>query len=92
MPHLACEPSPSCWLTALVAVWGWRRLVARLAFVASLTAAALLDLDRLLFVLIILPVIVLFFLVLGPPGAWVARRSGAGAAGLGVSFPLFVAG
>jgi pimeloyl-ACP methyl ester carboxylesterase len=87
---------------SMVAVGGWRRLVARLAFVVSLTAAAFMDLERLLFVLIILPVIVLFFLVLGPLGRWVARKSGAGAAGLGlgiilawalgVSFPLFVAG
>ena len=87
---------------SMVAVGGWRRLVARLMFMASLTAAAFMDLERLLFVLIILPVIVLSFLVLGPLGAWVARKSGAGAAGLGlgiilawalgVSFPLFVAG
>ena len=87
---------------AVVAMGGWRRGVARLGFVASLIAAALMDLERLMFVLIILPVIVLFFLVLGPLGSWVARRSGAGAAGLGlgvilawalgVSFPLFVAG
>lgn len=86
----------------LVAVGGWRRLVARLMFLASLAAAAFLDLDRLLFVLIILPVIALFFLILGPLGRWVARQSGAGSAGLGlgailawalgVSFPLFVAG
>lgn len=73
-----------------------------MAFLAFLTAAALLELERLLFVLIILPVIVLFFLELGPLGRWVARSSGAGAAGLGlgiilawalgVSFPLFFAG
>ena len=76
--------------------------MARLGFLTSLVGAAFLDLDRLLFVLIILPVIGLFFLVLGPLGRWVARHSGAGAAGLGlgiilawalgVSFPLFVAG
>ncbi|MCX7286814.1 MAG: alpha/beta hydrolase [Rhodobacterales bacterium] len=87
---------------SLVAVDGWRRLVARLMFLASLAAAAFMDLERLLFVLIILPVIGLFFLILGPLGRWVARISGAGAAGLGlgvilawalgVSFPLFVAG
>jgi Serine aminopeptidase, S33 len=85
---------------SLVAIGGWRRLVARLMFLASLAAAAFLDLERLLFVLIILPVIGLFFIILGPPGRWVARQSGAGAAGLGlgvilawalgVSFPLFV--
>jgi hypothetical protein len=87
---------------SLVAVDGWRRLVARLMFLASLAAAAFMDLERLLFVLIILPVIGLFFLILGPLGRWVARQSGAGAAGLGlgvilawalgVSFPLFVTG
>jgi hypothetical protein len=86
----------------VVAVGGWRRLVARLMFLASLAAAAFMDLERLLFVLIILPVIGLFFLILGPLGRWVARQSGAGAAGLGlgvilawalgVSFPLFVTG
>ncbi len=84
----------------MVAVGGWRRLVARIAFLVSLVLAAFLDLERLLFVLIILPVIVLFFLVLGPLGRWVARQSGPGAAGLGlgtilawalgVSFPMFV--
>jgi hypothetical protein len=87
---------------SLVAVDGWRRLVARLMFLASLAAAAFMDLERLLFVLIILPVIGLFFLILGPLGRRVARQSGAGAAGLGlgvilawalgVSFPLFVTG
>lgn len=99
---LALGTVPFMLADSMVAVGGWRRLVARLMFMASLTAAAFLDLERLLFVLIILPVIVLFFLVLGPLGAWVARKSGAGAAGLGlgiilawalgVSFPLFVAG
>ena len=53
---------------SMVAVGSWRRLVPRLAFMASLTAAAFVDIERLLFVLIILPVIVLFFLVLGPLG------------------------
>ena len=87
---------------AVVAQGGWRRLVARLGFLSSLGIAAALDIDRLMFVLIILPVIGLFFVVLGPLGRWVARQSGAGAAGLGlgvilawalgVSFPLFVGG
>ncbi len=99
---LAVGTVPFMIADASVAVGGWRRFVARLGFILSVTAAALLDLDRLMFVLIILPVIVLFFLVLGPLGRWVARHSGAGAAGLGlgailawalgVSFPLFVAG
>ena len=99
---LAVGTVPFMVADATVARGGWRRGFARLGFIASLTAAAFLDLERLLFVLIILPVIVLFFLVLGPLGRWVARQSGAGAAGLGlgvilawalgVSFPLFVAG
>ena len=57
-------------------------------FVALLTAAAFMDLERLVFVLIILPVIVLFFLLLGPLGRWVARISGAGTAGLGLRIIL----
>ncbi len=99
---LAVGTVPFMLADATVARGGWRRGVARLGFIASLTAAAFMDMERLLFVLIILPVIVLFFLVLGPLGRWVARQSGAGAAGLGlgvilawalgVSFPLFVAG
>jgi hypothetical protein len=99
---LAVGAIPFMLADALVAVGGWRRLVARLLFLASLAAAAFMDLERLLFVLIILPVICLFFLILGPLGRWVARQSGAGAAGvglgiilawaLGVSFPLFVMG
>lgn len=99
---LAVGTVPFMLADAMVARGGWRRLVARLAFLASLAAAAVLDLERLMFVLIILPVIALFFLVLGPLGRWVSRQSGAGAAGLGlgivlawalgVSFPLFVGG
>ncbi len=78
-----------------------RRLAARVAFFLSLGLATALDLERLFFLLIIAPVIVLFFLVFGLMGRWVARRSGALAAGvglgvalawaLGVSFPLFEA-
>jgi len=96
---LAAGTVPFLLADAAVAQGGWRRAVARLVFIGSLAGAAFLDLERLLFVLIILPVIGLFFLVLGPLGRWVAARSGAGAAGvglgvilawaLGVSFPLF---
>lgn len=99
---LALGTVPFMLADAVVARGGWRRLFARLMFLASLTAAALLDPERLLFVLIILPVIVLFFLILGPLGRWVSQRSGPSAAGLGlgvilawsigVSFPLFVGG
>ena len=69
----------------------------------SLGVAAALDPDRLLFLLIILPVVLLFFLIYGLMGRrWVARQTGPVAEGiglglilawtLGVSFPLFNAG
>ncbi len=79
----------------------WRRLVARIAFVASLLIAMALDFERLLFLFIVLPVIILFFLIFGLMGAWVGRRTGAPTAPglglglilawtLGVSFPVVV--
>lgn len=79
-----------------------RRLAARVALLASLAGAAMLDPPRLMFLFIILPAMVLFFLVHGLMGRWIGQRSGALAAGiglglclawaLGVSFPLFRAG
>jgi len=79
----------------------WRALVARSAFLVSLVVAVLLDLERLFFLLIILPVIVVFYFVFGTMGGWVGRRTGAPVAAglgmgltlawaLGVTFPLFV--
>lgn len=80
----------------------WRRVAARLALLLSLAGAALLDPERLMFLFIILPVLVLFFLFQGLMGRWIGQRSGPMAAGiglglclawaLGVSFPLFSAG
>ena len=77
----------------------WRRFTARAALILSLTGAAAIDPDRLVFLLLILPVLLLFYLVHGLMGRWVAQRCGALAAGiglglclawaLGVSFPLF---
>lgn len=77
-----------------------RTLAARGAFLASLIAAVALDFDRLMFLLIILPVILLFFLLFGTLAGWIGRRTGLPAiAGLGfgltlawalgVTFPLF---
>lgn len=85
-----------------LAPW-WRVLAARTAFLASLALAVALDFERLFFLLIILPVIVVFFIIFGLMGGWVGRRtkspfaSGVGlgiilAWALGVSFPLFEAG
>jgi len=78
----------------------WRRWTARLLFLASLGLAVALDFERLFFLLIILPVILLFYLSFGLMGAWVGRRTGSVVAmglglglvlgwALGVTFPMF---
>ncbi len=67
----------------------WRVLLVRAAFLASLAAAVALDFQRLFFLVIILPVIVLFFLLFGMMAGWVGRRTGLpAAAGLGLGFVL----
>jgi hypothetical protein len=78
----------------------WRRWTARLLFLASLGVAVALDFERLFFLLIILPVILLFYLSFGLMGAWVGKRTGSVMAmgiglglilgwALGVTFPMF---
>ncbi|MHA7816020.1 MAG: alpha/beta fold hydrolase [Pseudohaliea sp.] len=77
----------------------WRRVLARFGLLLSLALAALLDRERLGFVLLVLPVVLLFFCIHGLMGRWVAQRAGPLGAGvglglalawaLGVSFPLF---
>lgn len=78
----------------------WRVIVLRVAFLLSLGLAVSLDMERLFFLLIILPVIVLFFLLFGTMSGWVGRRCGMPAAcglglglvlawALGVTFPMF---
>ena len=77
-----------------------RRVVARIALMASLAAAALIDPEKLIFIILILPVLLLFYFVYGLMGRWVSRRLGVVASSLGlglclawalgVSFPLFV--
>jgi hypothetical protein len=80
----------------------WRGLAVRGAALGALALAVALDFERLFFLVIILPVIVLFFLLFGTAGGWAGRASrrpaavGAGlglflAWALGVTFPLFVA-
>jgi hypothetical protein len=79
----------------------WQRIAARVAFLASLGAAVALDVEGLFFLVMIAPVIVLFWLTLGTMGRVAARRAGPATAGLalgvilawalGVSFPLFAA-
>lgn len=80
----------------------WQKIVARIGLLASLGGAVALDFQGLFFVLMIVPVILLFFLVFGTMGRFVAARAGATAPGLAlgvilgwalaVSFPLFTAG
>ncbi|WP_299025317.1 alpha/beta fold hydrolase [uncultured Sulfitobacter sp.] len=80
----------------------WQRLVLRVAFFASLMWAVYLDFEGLFFLILIAPVMVLFYIVFGLMGRWVAQRagpltSGAGlglilAWALGVSFPFFAVG
>jgi hypothetical protein len=72
-----------------------------LGFLVSLGIAVALDFEGLFFLLMIAPVMVLFYLVFGTMGRDIARRSGALSSGLtlgvvlawalGVSFPLFQA-
>ncbi|MCC1482667.1 alpha/beta hydrolase [Roseibaca sp. Y0-43] len=80
----------------------WRSVVVRCAFLGSLALAVALDFDGLFFLVIIFPVIVLFFLLFGTMAGWVGRRTGLPAASglglglvlawsLGVSFPMFQA-
>ena len=81
----------------------WRIFLSRGAFLASLGAAVLFDFERLFFLLIIIPVVLLFFVIFGTMGGFVARRTmspiaagiGLGlilAWSLGVSFPMFSPG
>lgn len=89
---ILCEAGRARW---------WRVIVARMAFLVSLGIAVALDFERLFFLLIILPVIVIFYLIFGLMGGWVGRRTRAPFApglgmgltlawALGVTFPMFV--
>lgn len=79
----------------------WRRIAARVALLVSLGIAVALDLEGLFFLLIIAPVILLFFFVHGAMGRAFGKRAGPLLAGialgiilawaLGVSFPMFAA-
>ncbi len=84
------------------AVW-WQRVVVRGAFLGSLGIAVALDFERLFFLVLIFPVILLFYGTFGVMGRWVGRRTGSVMAvglglglllgwALGVSFPMYVAG
>ncbi len=78
-----------------------RRIAIRTSFLVSLGLAVWLDFQGLFFLIMIAPVLVLFYLVFGTMGHATAKRSGPLAAGLalglvlawalGVSFPVFQA-
>jgi hypothetical protein len=82
---------------------GWGRVLAvRAALLASLGLAVALQFERLFFLILILPVIGLFFVLFGLAAGWVGRRTGAPLApglglglmlawALGATFPLFAA-
>jgi hypothetical protein len=87
------------WLTRGAGAARGGVLVARLCFLLSLAIAVALDLERLFFLIIVVPVIVLFFLYYGLISGWTYRRTGnplvAGLASaiafawaIGVTFPL----
>lgn len=77
----------------------WQRFVIRLSLLLSLGLAVALDFEGLFFLMIIAPVLVLFYLVFGTMGRAASTRAGPLASGvalslvlawaLGVSFPLF---
>lgn len=78
----------------------WRVLLARGGVLLSLMVAVALNFERLMFLLIILPIILLFFLIFGTMSGWIGRRTGLPAVAgvgfglmlawaLGVTFPLF---
>lgn len=77
----------------------WAPAFLKLCFLASLAGAIALDLGRLFFLIIILPVILLFFAVHGRIAAWTANATGhwapgavanavALAAGIAATFPI----
>ncbi len=76
-----------------------RRVIVRISLLLSLSFAVALDFEGLFFLMLIAPVLVLFFVVFGSLGRAVARGSGPMSSGLalglvlawalGVSFPLF---
>jgi hypothetical protein len=87
------------WLTRGEGAARGAYFVSKLAFLLSLAAAVVLDFERLFFLVIIVPVMMLFFLVYGLFSHWAYRQSGhpfvagfanaiAFAWAIGVTFPL----
>jgi hypothetical protein len=90
------------WLTRGAGAARGAYLASKIAFLLSLALAVALDFQRLFFLIIIIPIIVLFFLVYGLFSAWAYRSTGhpfvaaianavAFAWSIGVTFPLLAA-
>jgi len=66
----------------------WQRWLARLVPTAALLAAMLLAPEKLGLMFTVIPVLVLFYLIYGMMGRWVALRAGPMSAGLGLGIIL----
>lgn len=101
---LALGAVPFCLGDALLTEGGrarpWRVLVARLGFLTSLALAVALNFEALFFLVIILPLVLIYFLIFGMMAGWLGRRMDQPAAlgiglglmlawSLGVTFPMF---
>ncbi|MBY0611294.1 MAG: alpha/beta hydrolase [Beijerinckiaceae bacterium] len=87
------------WLARRTASVPGAYLLTKICFACSLAAAVALNLEKLFFLIIIIPVIVIFFVVYGLFSRWAHRRTGVWAVGaianaiafayaIGVTFPL----
>jgi pimeloyl-ACP methyl ester carboxylesterase len=88
------------WITRTRGASRWTYAATKVIFLFSLGFAVLLDFEGLFFLLIIVPIVMLFFLVHGLLGHWTVQRTGsplvaglgnafAFAWALGVTFPLY---
>jgi hypothetical protein len=80
------------WLTRGPGAPRWSYAASKLAFLLSLALAVALDLDRLFFLIILAPALVLFFLVFGLFSGWTYRATGHPAAGALANAAIFAVG
>jgi hypothetical protein len=80
------------WLTRGPAAPRWAYASSKLAFLLSLGLAVALDLERLFFLIILAPALVLFFLVFGLFSGWTYRATGHPAAGALANAAIFAVG
>jgi hypothetical protein len=80
------------WLTRGPGAPRWAYAASKLAFLLSLSVAVALDLERLFFLIILAPALVLFFLVFGLFSGWTYRATGHPAAGALANAAIFAVG